>query len=91
MTEKNEHKSQYKLASALDIVENSLFGMPDHPMTAVKDTEWAQSLEDVDIFIAEREVLFQYLESAPTSQVKSWLVGIINTRQMLAAVTGIPF
>lgn len=78
------------LPSAQDIAAAS--GKASHPLSSVEGTDWHSEFCDlVDPFIAARDVLEEFRESAPNGRTRDWLQGIIDTRQMMAFVTGIKF
>lgn len=81
----------YKLPTALDIVEDSYTGDPDHPLESARNTDWILVFDTLDVFIADRETLEELRKTAPTKRAADWLCGIMDTRKMFSAVTGNPF
>ena len=78
------------LPSARDIAVPSV--KASHALSSVAGTDWHRGFVDrVDWFIAARNILEEFRDSAPNGRARDWLQGIIDTRLMMAFVTGIKF
>lgn len=79
------------LPTAIDIAGTSPADAGIHPLDSVIGTEWHAVFEVLDPFVAPRAELEDLHRTAPNSRARDWLTGIMDTRRMIAAVTGIPF
>ncbi|MEX3917839.1 hypothetical protein AB4Y43_16605 [Paraburkholderia sp. BR10872] len=63
-----------------------------HPIMSVEGTDWHAEFTDlVSGLSAERHVLEEFRDSAPTSATAAYVQAIIDIRTEIAAVTGTPF
>ena len=65
--------------------------MKHRAILAEKFPDWFQEFEDVDPFVADRQVVEALVLEAPTEFASGVLCGILMFRQQLAAVTGREF
>ncbi len=62
-----------------------------HPLESVKETDWYLIFEVLDPLVAPRKELEELSRGAPNLLVRAWLRGIMDAREKIALVTGIPF
>ncbi|RQH00195.1 hypothetical protein [Paraburkholderia dinghuensis] len=63
-----------------------------HPLESVAGTDWHVEFTDlVSPLSAARNVLEQFLDSAPNREAAAYVHAFIDVRMELAAVTGVPF
>jgi hypothetical protein len=82
---------EFHLPTSLDIVNQAKSGELGHPLKSAEQTDWYVQLDHIDVFIADRETLEALAKTAPSTRCHDWLQGIIDTRSMFAAVTGVQF
>ncbi|MCC6143752.1 MAG: hypothetical protein IT368_08085 [Candidatus Hydrogenedentes bacterium] len=61
-----------------------------HPLMSVP-TDFRDLVDVIDPLICTREDLLRLQAEAPTREAAAWLAGIIDTRQMMAIVSGREF
>ncbi|BDB30456.1 MULTISPECIES: hypothetical protein [Cupriavidus] len=86
-----QEAEEFSLPTSLDIVQHAACGEHGHPLSTAMQTDWATQLDLIDVFAASRDTLTELQQSAPSRRCHDWLQGIIDTRCMVAAVTGVPF
>ncbi|CAN7783455.1 hypothetical protein LJR296_008190 [Cupriavidus necator] len=86
-----QEAEEFSLPTSLDIVQQATCGEHGHPLSTAMQTDWAIQLDLIDVFAAPRDTLIELQQSAPSKRCHDWLQGIIDTRSMVAAVTGVPF
>lgn len=62
-----------------------------HPLSSVEKTEWYFIFDTLDPFAAPRSDLEKLSQTSPNLRARDWLRGVIDVREMIAAVTGAPF
>lgn len=61
------------------------------PIESLADTEWGAELDFTDPLIAEPDELLRLYQMGPDDEARAFIVGIMDTRQTLASVTGVEF
>jgi hypothetical protein len=65
-------------------------GAIDHPLNRA-DPEWVAGLDSIDALLCRASDLQELLNEAPTDELKGFITGIMDVRQMLFVVTGAEF
>jgi len=80
-----------KLPTATDFSKGAEGKEVVHPLKSVASTDWYQIFDQVDPFVASHDELEELWKNAPSRRAQDWLTGVMDTRRMIAVVTGIKF
>lgn len=78
------------LAAGGDSKELAFLRQADAQLAEVKEQfpEWYADYEDIDPFVADRELVEHLLKTAPNDYTSGLITGMLLIRQQIAAVTG---
>lgn len=78
------------VAAGGDTKELAFLRQADAQMGDVKTQfpEWYADYEDIDPFVADRELVEHLLQTAPNDYTRGLVTGMLLIRQQIAAVTG---
>lgn len=78
----------------MSMVTGSPFDLPadaiDHPLNRA-DPEWTAGLDNIDALLCSAAELQELVDTASTDELKGFITGIMDVRQMLFMVTGAEF